>query len=110
MRKKKRLTDLEFMTLSAQMGEVRNKQAQQLAYAALVEGRPLVEIGREFGVTSAWVMQCRNEWWDAYLRLNQFPPGWVKATIFAPENKLATFLADIERERQAYLRSVTDQN
>lgn len=103
MQRKKRLTDLEFMRLTAELGEVRNKQAQQLAYAALVEGRPLVDIGREFGVTSAWVMQCRNEWWDAYLRLNHFPPGWIKATVIAPEKELETFLAEIEVMRREFL-------
>lgn len=105
MRKKKRLTDLEFMRLAAELGEVRNKQAQQLAYAALVEGRPLVDIGREYGVSSAWVMQCRDEWWNAYLKYHQFPPDWVKATVVAPERELEEFLAKLEVLRHDYLAS-----
>ncbi|WP_323011525.1 TrfB-related DNA-binding protein [Castellaniella sp.] len=100
---KKRLTDLEFMSLAAEMGEVRNVQAQRLAYAALVDGRTLADIAREYGVTSPWVMQCRDLWWDAYLRLKCFPPGWVKATVIAPEPELKQFLDDIEVLRQAYL-------
>lgn len=100
MKLPKRLTKDEFLELVQSMGEAGNKDAQKIAYAALVEGRKLIDIAAEFGVSSPWVMQCRDTYYDRYLRLHQIPPGWVKATIIAPEDKLKAFLREVEQERR----------
>ncbi len=101
MKFSKRLTKDEFLELVQSLGEAKNKHAQQIAYAALVEGRRLIDIADEFGVSSAWVMQCRDDYYDAYLRLHHVPPGWVKATVIAPQDKLEQFLAEIEALRSS---------
>lgn len=99
MKTPKRLTKQEFLQLLQHIGEAGNKDAQKIAYATLVEGRRLVDVAAEFGVSSQYVMQCRDNFYARYMALHDIPPGWVKATVIAPKERLEQFLSEVEKLR-----------
>ena len=102
----KRLTAEEFDALPEKT-KGRTAELRAAARAVLVDGRGLQDVATEMGVSRQRVMTLRDRVYAAYLSSELTPPGWVKATVTAPEPMLKKFAAEVEKERRAYFSAKT---
>ncbi|NHR07450.1 hypothetical protein HA052_19855 [Chromobacterium haemolyticum] len=86
---------------SARWGE----KSTAVAHAVFVLGSPTAGMDKLHGLSRARVSQICKDFERLYLKHAMYPPGWERATVCAPPERLKAFQEEMERERMKFFSS-----
>lgn len=95
-----RLTEDEFEQIASKKKMM--ERSLQVAREIVVEGRGVTEAAEQSGMSKQQALEIKKRIYAVYLENLIVPPDWGTASVYAPQDMLDRFLAEVEQERIKY--------